>query len=131
VSTSDGVDQDKLFGQIADWMEVPRTPGKEASLKKWLAADPENENTLKRWQRLNDDAKQLQIVAPDYHPSWDALREAVGLRRMPDRRRRKRRRSHHEQVEFYRRPLVAAVLAMLLLSAFLWALFLIRTRIGF
>jgi len=114
---------------FAEWLNQPHTPGIERALNSWLSEDPRNQETWETWRRINSRAKLLQIVPGDVNADWVKLRDELGFVHTGKRTRRSESRSR--DVEFLKQPSVVAILSMIVYSLFLYALHMLRVKIGF
>ena len=122
------------YVKIAQWVEQPRLPGVEREFRAWVGEREENQLEWQQWQHLMLKTRRLQVDPLDVDVLWAGLRDSLGLHR----KRHSSRRSHrgdHSAISrlgsFFRRPIVVAIGAMIVLSAFLYALYWVRSRMGF
>lgn len=128
------MNQDKslnYYTHLAEWMDDPIPPGKGRALALWLET-PSNKQEWAQWKTLRAQTKELQTKPPDLEACWGELRDGLGFQRSTRARvKTKSKPKVSSFEEFWKKPIVAAISAMILLGLFLTALYLLRSSIGF
>ncbi len=116
---------------LAEWMDDPMPPGKGHALNLWLE-NPANKQEWDQWKRLRVKTKELHARPLDLELVWGDLKDDLGFHRTARTKVKVKPSSRRSSFdEFWKKPIVSAISAMILLSLFLFILYMLRSSIGF